>query len=192
MNLDAITVAQRLASDKTMRQAFVAQAEKAQPTNGTPSVEDLDAQLAKLRELGAPIGWAQGFPGPQNSTGALANGWSSIGPWLMVIFGWLVTAGAISFGAPFWFDVLNKFMVIRSTVKPREKSQEEGSEDRQPAVGANRAAQAPAAAPAARAAGPAPAAGVAPAPPPAPTKDDMEFEPDSWAAGFRNVNEVVV
>lgn len=44
--------------------------------------------------------------------------------------GWLLTAFAISFGAPFWFDTLNKIMVIRSTVKPREKSREEGSEDR--------------------------------------------------------------
>ena len=33
-------------------------------------------------------------------------------------------------GAPFWFDVLNKFMVIRATVKPREKSPDEASEDR--------------------------------------------------------------
>jgi hypothetical protein len=41
-----------------------------------------------------------------------------------------VTILAISLGAPFWFDLLNKMMVIRSTVKPREKSREEGSEDR--------------------------------------------------------------
>jgi hypothetical protein len=41
-----------------------------------------------------------------------------------------VTAIAVSLGAPFWFDVLNKFVVVRSTVKPREKSQEEKSKDR--------------------------------------------------------------
>ena len=35
-------------------------------------------------------------------------------------------------GAPFWFDLLNKVMVIRSTVKPHEKSPEESSEDRRP------------------------------------------------------------
>jgi len=44
--------------------------------------------------------------------------------------GWLLTALAVSLGAPFWFDLLNKFMVIRSTVKPYEKSSPEGSEDR--------------------------------------------------------------
>ena len=45
------------------------------------------------------------------------------------VFGWLFTAAALSLGAPFWFDVLNKFMVVRSTVKPKEKSQVEGSKD---------------------------------------------------------------
>ena len=43
--------------------------------------------------------------------------------------GWLLTAFAVSFGAPFWFDLLNRFMVVRSTVKPKEKSPEEGSKD---------------------------------------------------------------
>ena len=41
--------------------------------------------------------------------------------------GWFITALAISLGAPFWFDTLNKFMVVRSTVKPQEKSKDEES-----------------------------------------------------------------
>jgi len=45
------------------------------------------------------------------------------------ILGWLVTALALSLGAPFWFDLLNKFIVVRSTVKPKEKSPEEQSKD---------------------------------------------------------------
>ena len=44
--------------------------------------------------------------------------------------GILLTGFAISQGAPFWFDLLNKFMVVRSTVKPTEKSQEQPSKDR--------------------------------------------------------------
>jgi hypothetical protein len=31
---------------------------------------------------------------------------------------------AITLGAPFWFDLLNRFMVARSTVKPDEKEKE--------------------------------------------------------------------
>jgi hypothetical protein len=50
---------------------------------------------------------------------------------LLTGLGWLCTALAVMLGAPFWFDVLNKVMVIRSTVKPHEKSKEEASEDRQ-------------------------------------------------------------
>ena len=49
---------------------------------------------------------------------------------LLLLAGYVATAAALTLGAPFWFDVLNKIMVIRSTVKPREKSPEEGSEDR--------------------------------------------------------------
>jgi len=35
--------------------------------------------------------------------------------WLLLsIIGWLVTALAVSLGAPFWFDTLNRFMRARS------------------------------------------------------------------------------
>jgi hypothetical protein len=48
---------------------------------------------------------------------------------LILLFGWTVTGLAISLGAPFWFDTLNKFMVVRSTIKPQEKSQTDPSKD---------------------------------------------------------------
>jgi hypothetical protein len=32
-------------------------------------------------------------------------------------------------GAPFWFDLLNEFMVVQATMKPHEKSPEEASRD---------------------------------------------------------------
>jgi hypothetical protein len=51
-------------------------------------------------------------------------------PWLLKLAGIFLTAMAVSQGAPFWFDLLNKFIVIRSTVKPREKSQPEGTKDK--------------------------------------------------------------
>lgn len=52
------------------------------------------------------------------------------------ILGWVLTAIAVSLGAPFWFDLLNKFMVVRATVKPYEKSPSEGTEDRKGAPSA--------------------------------------------------------
>ena len=56
-----------------------------------------------------PVGWKGGFSWPRLFR-------------LEALAGWILTAIALSLGAPFWFDLLNKFMVIRSTIKPQEKS----------------------------------------------------------------------
>jgi hypothetical protein len=50
--------------------------------------------------------------------------------WFLKVLGIFITALAVSQGAPFWFDVLNKFIVVRSTVKPHEKSPEQPSKDK--------------------------------------------------------------
>ena len=47
-----------------------------------------------------------------------------------VLLGLALTGFAVSQGAPFWFDLLNKIIVIRSTVKPAEKSRTQPSKDR--------------------------------------------------------------
>ena len=40
------------------------------------------------------------------------------------VFGLLLTGLAISLGAPFWFDMLNKVSVIRTAIKPKEAAEE--------------------------------------------------------------------
>lgn len=50
--------------------------------------------------------------------------------WFLKVLGIVITALAVSQGAPFWFDVLNKFIVVRSTIKPHEKSPEQPSKDK--------------------------------------------------------------
>lgn len=123
MNVNTITIARRLSNDATLRNVVVAQAESfaRRPDALTANFKVDSTQLDAL-EL--PLGWPNGIvflPQPFNL-------WDHV---LLPMLGWLLTAGAITLGAPFWFDLLNKFMVIRATVKPHEKSQEEGSEDRQ-------------------------------------------------------------
>ena len=96
------------------------------------------ALKSDLQAIGYPMGWQGGLPGPQREAscgttgpcGLDAVGW--LGFWIRILLGWLILALAVMLGAPFWFDVLNKIMVIRSTVKPTEKSPDEGSEDRKP------------------------------------------------------------
>lgn len=77
--------------------------------------------LAEINKLGLPIGWTREPGDPRSLYGVSWPGWA------MRILGWLLTALALSLGAPFWFDMLNKFIVVRSTVKPKEKSPEEKS-----------------------------------------------------------------
>ena len=71
---------------------------------------------ATLHSLGFPMGW-------------MSRPTSLIGSMLEHGLGWILTAFAISLGAPLWFDLLNKFIVVRSTVKPQEKTLTEASKD---------------------------------------------------------------
>jgi len=74
-----------------------------------------------LENLGLPIGWNTTEAQKLLSQGVLTNKRA----WTRKLIGLLITALAVSLGAPFWFDMLNKFMVVRSTIKPHEKSPEE-------------------------------------------------------------------
>jgi hypothetical protein len=151
-----------------------------------------DCAQARLSALGYPIGW-------DNYRIRLADDKLSLKSWKDAfdrsafpwdsIPGWLITALALSLGAPFWFDLLNKMMVIRSTVKPHEKSPEESSEDRQK--------------PAAPASAPVPVSPPPPvkpeegkkapddaAPKPPPAAEDPDFKPHEWRSGKKQEGDL--
>jgi hypothetical protein len=143
MNASTFTMAEHLSKVKAVRETLVAQTEGIARVGALPQGEARQ-HLVSLEHLNLPIGWKGAelrlpWTGREaqwaqlsaaGKTGAtMAWGWSYV---VWPALGWLLTAFAITLGAPFWFDVLNKVMVIRSTVKPREKSRDEGSEDRQP------------------------------------------------------------
>jgi hypothetical protein len=109
------------------------QAPAASSSSPLDSVERLQAQLA---QLDLPIGW--NLPGQRGFDPANHNyrgwpGWKMYGSWsdwLMLwvqtvrfhLLGWLLTALAISLGAPFWFDMLNKLINIRSSGRAPEEA----------------------------------------------------------------------
>jgi len=150
LNINTITIASYLSQNQTARELLVFNAEKMieeekeakklDPAAGNldPSYKSYEVARNKLDNLSLPIGWKAGYgmatTAEDNLKGERYNAtwyWNYVfGPPL----GWLITAVAVMLGAPFWFDLLNKVMVIRSTVKPHEKSKEEASEDRQPPV----------------------------------------------------------
>jgi hypothetical protein len=48
------------------------------------------------------------------------NALFNILPLISLIMGWLMTAFAVTLGAPFWFDILSRLMTVRSTLKPKD------------------------------------------------------------------------
>ena len=125
LNIDTLAIADYLYRHDTARETIVALAADATKNESAAAITYKEA-ATQLQSLGLPIGWSDSWR--RDVTGAwYESAWGIAGP----ILGWLVTAFAATLGAPFWFDLLNKIMVIRSTVKPHEKSPEEASEDRQ-------------------------------------------------------------
>jgi hypothetical protein len=140
LNVNTLTIASYLFRNDAARANLAALAEsRAGAVLGAPDSTALRVARAELGSLNLPIGWSEGrrvgAPDLVNGTsrwrGQAAPGQIIWNDWIIALPGWLLTALAATMGAPFWFDVLNKVMVIRSTVKPHEKSPEESSEDRQ-------------------------------------------------------------
>jgi hypothetical protein len=119
LNVNTITVADYLYRNDAVRAAMVAKAAEAAKDQ---SVINKNYENAKndLDSMRLPIGWSAGWDGSSDRSHRWSNDWFKA--WLAQLLGWVLTAFAAALGAPFWFDVLNKLMVIRSTVKPHEKS----------------------------------------------------------------------
>jgi hypothetical protein len=95
-NANAGQAAMRLWTDDGVRDALVAEAQDAQRDADAP------AALRQLRALDFPIGWEA-----RNRPDVTAPGLAA------AIGGWVLTGIAITFGAPFWFDVLNRVSNLR-------------------------------------------------------------------------------
>jgi hypothetical protein len=105
-NADTIRVASELWRQPTLRQAVVADANSAlaqgiKTADGvTMSQQDMAAALANL-----PVGWDDAAKSYVSAR------------WPLAILGWLLTAAAIALGAPFWFDLLSRFVNLGGTKK---------------------------------------------------------------------------
>ena len=103
-NVDSLAIANFLLHNDAARQTMVETAQRLAPppapgASASPqaSIDTAVATLARLDALPVPIGW---------SSGTKLSAWS--------LLGWLVTALAVSLGAPFWFDLLQRVLNIRN------------------------------------------------------------------------------
>jgi hypothetical protein len=111
LNASALRITDRLYSDEAVRSAVVSGAEGAVKNGETPEATGKAAEEAvgNLETLKLPIFWAD-----DNSP---FDSWQAFGESLL---GWLITAVAISLGAPFWFDALGKISRLRAAGKKPE------------------------------------------------------------------------
>ena len=147
LDVDVVLISRALWADSTLRSAIVSQAETTarQPLPQTvsetaPPQERFEQIQGRILTLGLPIRGAC-VPAPPSAGTAkplpwwcaeIAQSTKSIPVrWVGTLYvpvdpmrwlGWLLTAIAASFGAPFWFDLLKRVTTIRSTgSKPEEK-----------------------------------------------------------------------
>jgi hypothetical protein len=158
VNADTIGVAQMLWTNPTTRAAMVesarARAASEPPADTLPLVEYEDANDAtaskpvnvpsspeealspKEKELlGQLTGWTPDWARVR-SAGSFGGGALAL---LGVIYdhgiGWILTALAVSMGAPFWFDTLNRFMNIRNAGRAPDEQRDKNTAARPAGAG---------------------------------------------------------
>lgn len=110
VNADTINVAITLWRDASIRTAVVEQAGTV-VGGDQPDPDRASEELRKLEEINLPLGWEFGEGSATDPRGWPANA----GEYALKILGLLITGFALSFGATFWFDLLKKFVGVRST-----------------------------------------------------------------------------
>lgn len=121
MNADSFAVAQRLWKDDALRAAVVAQANNVVKAGGAdcaktdtnePRTDAAAKCINQVNQYGLPLGWTHA-----TSPHSFAGGFGKL-------LGLLVTAFALTLGAPFWFDLLGKVAHIRGSGPPPEPAKE--------------------------------------------------------------------
>ena len=98
MNVDAVHAATTLYRDDQTRAAVVSVAEHVGAA--TCAATDLTCVRDTVGgSIGLPIGWSH------------VDG--SAGAWSLRLLGWLIVAGSVTLGSPFWFDLLRRALVVR-------------------------------------------------------------------------------
>jgi len=126
-NVDTLIVVSRLYSDPQLRSGVADAAEKyinqqirVDSVYSVESMDSLKEKIGQLKQqldpLNLPIGWNINDSTELFSKKFLTDGWEGFrkNSSFQNLLGWIFTAFALSFGAPFWFDVLKKSVNMRS------------------------------------------------------------------------------
>ncbi|MGH7620577.1 MAG: hypothetical protein ACREPM_25465, partial [Gemmatimonadaceae bacterium] len=116
-NIDTFRVVTQLEAEPSVRAALVQQADAIVARSGgtvdTASMRQVREGIDELQHSGLTVGWdSECSPVPRVFGYAPAG---HCGNPLTALLGLFVSAVALSFGAPFWFDALNKLVNVRQT-----------------------------------------------------------------------------
>jgi hypothetical protein len=106
LNVNTVSIAERLVNDDALRAAMVHTATTTKLAPGEPITQLAD----RIQGLGLPMGWNK-KPGDPAWVSFSKHPGRAVG-------GWLLTFLALSLGAPFWFDALGKVAGLRATGPP--------------------------------------------------------------------------
>lgn len=110
LNVDTIRIANHLWKDRTVRAAVIARTQRPPAGADNPSVTDVAVSVGKLDQLKLPIGWwIEERPSGGSDWGMTL---------LLKVIGLVMTAAAITLGAPFWFDMLGRVARVRAAGAP--------------------------------------------------------------------------
>lgn len=159
LNVDSIEITRTLMRSDSLREAVVQEALAASATGKiggvqivrdgvpvTPSPDDIKALVAageQLEAKGLPIGFSCLAPALDPKAGSDTAGISALvkecvkaakdtsgGTVILKVIGWLITALALTLGAPFWFQLLNRLVDVRGAgTKPLPASGKDGKGD---------------------------------------------------------------
>jgi len=122
VNVDTLQVARGLYVDAPVRDAIVAESLNGtlcQHTEGLgPTASCVQDEVSRLRADRLPVWYGAGCTVPMAAKACWTPTARSAFRWYDVpvkLLGWLLTAFAVSFGAPFWFDALSKLGSLRTS-----------------------------------------------------------------------------
>lgn len=131
---DSLRQAMESAATRAVESKQIAGVALVQGTDdAAPTQENLQALVAQMQALeaqGLPIGFSCLSPAPtkdpaaaptQSNAAIFGQCWANTvaqlksGSWMTKLIGWALTVLAVTLGAPFWFDLLNRIVNLRSS-----------------------------------------------------------------------------
>ena len=123
VNADTIMLVQRFMTDNALRTSLVTAAQDTAKLLPTADGPNLAPVLEKAQSLKLPLGWSWEPEDSRHVPWVMQGRMAILGCTVLKLVGLLISVFAVSLGAPFWFDTLNKLTNLRGAGTPPGEAQ---------------------------------------------------------------------